>query len=913
MQSSAAVTAASANNRADPANGMAQPEESVESLKERLETARSALEKEQQKCESLIVDIRDLNEKLKTSEQRDISLTLKLSAIEKQLAESNMNAAPITRQDDLESLKEQVAGKTAELDALRAKIELSDSESRSLRDRIASLEAELCALQKQVSTQDENKASGHIESPNAETLDIEVLTARHVAEVQSLKASIKSLESQVAEQLRDIQQYRSTSAQVSESHQAENHSDHATELALIKEQHEKAIKTIIEQHDAKLASMQQVFDSEQSALKQAIRNLETQIASNHADGKQASTDETLAIKEAFEKKIASLEASIANHMHEIKTLTELKSKRESEFSEIQKRLEQEVDKAKSSIAQIEAKHQASLKETRASFEKSLADSNVQIAALQKQSTARINELEAEIAKRKEDVAAIQKTADTAKKDLETAQKQISKNKEVNDMLVKSLQEQLSQISTDKSSSEKRMRAELEDKARKDRVDLETKYMKEKIDLEEKFKKEKVKMTADLEKARKDMDTYKLDSAKRFEKELAAKSDELAKTTQRIKSLEQDLQTLKADGAKATDALNAKIAELNKQLASKGADAEKLIGAETSLREQLESAADQLSTIQSKYDILTQELEVAHASNERSSKLLLELEDSNKKLKSRNDELLHAETGLKRSIAKLEREREDTLLQMSEIKAKMQDADNTLRSHMSELQTARNASGSKISEFEARIQQLTQDNETLSKKLIDTENEMRILERKSTQLVKDLQKQLIRERKQKDDDMSDAGSTIAPSQSVVTKTSTTALNIDPNQANPKIERLTGDLHNLAQENEVLNRRVRHAEDELKSASDRLNYLTNELEHKTKIVQQYILQDHSAKLQPDVKARAGSAQPFSMNILSSTTAMQKLDPAILSSINMKMQKLLEELTSRMLKMEDQLKQLGVKPVD
>ena len=71
------------------------------------------------------------------------------------------------------------------------------------------------------------------------------------------------------------------------------------------------------------------------------------------------------------------------------------------------------------------------------------------------------------------------------------------------------------------------------------------------------------------------------------------------------------------------------------------------------------------------------------------------------------------------------------------------------------------------------------------------------------------------------------------------------------------------------------------------------MTDELDQKTKVVQQYILRDHASKLQPDDKPQTSRpAMPsFNLNILSSQSAMTKMDPVILSNINMKMQKLLE----------------------
>ena len=69
--------------------------------------------------------------------------------------------------------------------------------------------------------------------------------------------------------------------------------------------------------------------------------------------------------------------------------------------------------------------------------------------------------------------------------------------------------------------------------------------------------------------------------------------------------------------------------------------------------------------------------------------------------------------------------------------------------------------------------------------------------------------------------------------------------------PKVEKLTDDLLVLVQENEVLNKRARHAEEEMKMIQDKLSKTIEESELKSKTLQQYILRDHAAKLQPDEK--------------------------------------------------------------
>ncbi|KAH6562563.1 hypothetical protein BASA62_009100 [Batrachochytrium salamandrivorans] len=340
--------------------------------------------------------------------------------------------------------------------------------------------------------------------------------------------------------------------------------------------------------------------------------------------------------------------------------------------------------------------------------------------------------------------------------------------------------------------------------------------------------------------------------------------------------------------------------------------------ETTLDQLLHQTKEENAAIQSKLDILTQELEVSRASNERSSKILSEREETLKKLKTRNDELTHAELSLKRTVNRIEKERDDVVVQIAAINTRQTEQDTMAQSQKAELDAAKLSNESAIAELSASIVKLTEENRQVVQKLAEAENGVKIVERKSAQLVKDLQKQLLKERKQREDEdatsqPSTASLKTSGSSTLYGNASHSHLN-DPQSSNPKMDRLTGDLLSMAQENEVLNRRVRHAEDELASASDRINSMTDELDHrmkeleqKSKVFQQYILQEHASALQPDNKPR--TAQSFNMNILSSATAMHKIDPAILTSINMKMQKLLEELTSKMIRMETTLKQHGI----
>jgi len=81
------------------------------------------------------------------------------------------------------------------------------------------------------------------------------------------------------------------------------------------------------------------------------------------------------------------------------------------------------------------------------------------------------------------------------------------------------------------------------------------------------------------------------------------------------------------------------------------------------------------------------------------------------------------------------------------------------------------------------------------------------------------------------------------------------------------------------------------------------LNEELSTKSKILQQYILQEHSAELQPDpVKPKL-----FNIGILSNPKMLQKTDPAIITQINQKLQKLVEELTTKNMVLKEELEKV------
>ncbi|KAJ3275922.1 hypothetical protein HDV01_006789 [Terramyces sp. JEL0728] len=540
--------------------------------------------------------------------------------------------------------------------------------------------------------------------------------------------------------------------------------------------------------------------------------------------------------------------------------------------------------------------QANSKGDEAQFKESLIkieDLNKQIAALSEEKSRsitqngdinkKLSDLQVELDKKNAEIHTNASKINGYKAEVEGLQKQIARNKEASDFLSKSLQEQIAQLLDSKASSDKKLRAELEEKfkldhlemSKKEKLDLEEKNRKamidaelrntkEKVDLEEKFKKEKTKMTQDLEKQKKDQDALKLDLTKKYDTMVAAKTDEINKSLAKTKSLEAELSTFKQDQAKMVESLTLKNTELAK-------DVEKAKQDQTSSTK----AVEDLKELTSKYELLVQENQVTLAGYQRNSKALAEKEDQFKKLKTQKDELQETQDKTKKSLSKLEKDKEASAAENTTLKQQLE-SNQTM---IDELKVQVDALNSKILEqstvSSTEMETLKAEKENLEKKLKETDHELTLANRKSAQMVKDLQKQLAKERRGEKSEVGDDKS----------------KPVDNKQ-----------VELLQQENEALIKRGQYLEEELRQMDDRVKRANQDVESKSKVVQMYILKEHEMALQPDDKPKK-----VNMNILGSAMGMQKMDPQILSSINLKMQKLLEDLTVKMVKMEEELKQL------
>ncbi|KAI9104049.1 hypothetical protein DFS34DRAFT_669005 [Phlyctochytrium arcticum] len=443
-----------------------------------------------------------------------------------------------------------------------------------------------------------------------------------------------------------------------------------------------------------------------------------------------------------------------------------------------------------------------------------------------------------------------------------------------------------------------------DKTRRERVELEDKLRKE--------QKEKQKYVMDYEKIKKDS----AELQKRLEKDIMGKSEELGAALRKSKAFEAEILASTTNNANSHRDHQAKCELLSKQLEEKHREIVQL----RSFRDKAENEYGPINArLAAELEMVKANLEVSAGNLERMHKQLSEKDDTIRSIKAKVDDLVYNETNLRKDISKLEKDKAAAAFAQATIAVKMSGTHEEQAIEMSKIKDSNSRLLNEISALGEQHSNQAAENQRLQLKIRQIENEAKISEKKNNQIVKDLQKQLQKERRTRGS--SEEGSSIAAGllsaydQSPPTTGSTSDLNrgkrppavsvvgagsgADP-PAMHRIEMLTDDLLNLAQENEALNKRLMHAEKELHSTNERAHKQAEELEVKSSVLRQYILQEHATILQPDERSKT-----FNFGILSSPAAMQKTDPILLSQINLKMQKLLEDMTTKMVKMEEQLK--------
>ncbi|KNC96019.1 uncharacterized protein SPPG_08615 [Spizellomyces punctatus DAOM BR117] len=778
--------------------------------------------------------------------------------------------------------------------SLQTALQTAHRENAEYREALKELESTVKNLRDEMNT-----FQSTIEDKEAELVKCKLELTQCQNNLKDANARIASLSGVVDDKIKELEGIKHEHERKLIEHTAQASDD------VKREELESTVKNLREEMNTFQSTIE---DKEAELVKCRLELTQCQNNLNDANARIAS------LSGVVDDKIKELEE--IKHEHERKLIERTAQASDDVKREVEGRKDVEIDLLKK---EFERRHNEELKiaedvlktelaKVKEEHERTMQDWKSNSEALMKSKADELSdaikckqELEVEVGRQN-----IHKTAADAviaEKNAEIARltTKINEMKEANDTQVKSLNAKLEQLQEVSATAEKKVALEVDERVRKQRIELDDKVKKE--------QKEKQKILSEYEKHKKDF----VEMQRKLEREIISKGEELGGSLRKIKTLEQEIASIRTENAKLQDEHKATISDLTRQLEDKQKELTKLREFEVHNRVDVEPLKEQISSLQSRHDILVAELEVARGSLDRAAKSLQDKEDGNRKLKARIDELQTSEATLKKSIARLEKERCDIQAQITPLKERIASLEAARESHVQDVENARADTEVRLNAIETEKARFQSENEILAKKLKQAESEMKILERKSAQIVKDLQKQLSKERKHREF-QEDNVEGLVPSQDEKSP-STRNSNMDLSRPTkpvpvgeslgvPKVERLTDDLLHLAQENEMLNKRTKSAEDELRSTSERLHKMTEELEQKSNILRQYILRDHAQKLQPDEKPKV--AQTFNLNILSSTSAMQRMDPVVLAQINTKMQKLLEELTSKMIMMEGALKQ-------
>jgi DNA repair exonuclease SbcCD ATPase subunit len=339
-------------------------------------------------------------------------------------------------------------------------------------------------------------------------------------------------------------------------------------------------------------------------------------------------------------------------------------------------------------------------------------------------------LSAQLLKATSDLGITQKNLDGCKKEIDLLKTQIKTNKERSDGLVGSLQEQLNTLLLDKAGMERKIKAENEEKSKKEKIDIEEKFKKERIEWDvkskkekeasdERYKKEVVRLNIELEKLKKESDAFRV-----------SKTEDLNKTTIKLNQQTQELNTLKNDAARINTELQGKVNELTKQLSNQKHD----VAAEEKLKNELMELTSLYEAQISKHDIVVQELEVSQAAYDRISKSFSTSEETNKKFKTQNFELNQTVQISQKNILKLEKERDEMTKRYNETKSKLDQTQSALDGCAKDTNNSTAITLSKVEKLESQAEIYKNTIEELTNKCSNAEKELKIGERKSTQLV-----------------------------------------------------------------------------------------------------------------------------------------------------------------------------------
>jgi len=417
---------------------------------------------------------------------------------------------------------------------------------------------------------------------------------------------------------------------------------------------------------------------------------------------------------------------------------------------------------------------------------------------------------------------------------------------------------------------------------------------------------------------------KVDLSKRFDEEFMAKEIEVNRARQRIDELMRNNYSLE-------EKYNIKVRQTENIQATMLMNQEEL----EQIKENHSKLIEKYEILNSKHNNLLKEFDVSKANCDRNSKNILESQEMIKEYKRKALELSQTNEENIKKMKELEKLYEDSKKQLNEITEIKNINETKLKSLIEKYEIM----SKDIKEMNEKNEELIKENKNLEDKWHETENELKVSDRKKIQVIKDLQKQLIKERKSllksgdstdsisamnspnqstytspklfefpgssssnkiSNQEISDNQSSYSASSSFVRRTSKTA---EISGSSPLLESPSPES-SLSNSSAKTTKRKLTPEEKVKVLILRNKKLNEELATKSKILQQYILQEHSNELQPD---QINKPKLFNISILSNPKLLQKTDPAILTQINQKLQKLVEELTTKNIVLKEELEKV------
>ena len=687
--------------------------------------------------------------------QESVQLETSISSLKAQISEleGNLETAQNTAKlhlSEIETLKLQIQDFNAVSPEIVDKLTQSDTDTLRVINKMK--------MERQTTVDELDRANGTIshleneknsllltlsnelarlseENQNEMNVEISKLKEIHVAEILELTQKLETSNSKEAGYLAEIESLKT-------AHQQEIDD----KIAQIKQENQFEIANARDNAKGLFTETEKYLETEIESLKEKIKSLNAEL-----QDKVFMHDKISSENEANLSRIKTLDDLI----------NDLKKKNSSSLKEFEEIIDEIKRKNKAECSDFDFKL-ASLNATIFKLETDrdalINGSQTEASAKSRdieQSSKKIQELHVAIASKEQEITRLTKNFDDNKKELDAVLKRTKNDKEAHSMLIQTLQDQINSSQNEKMISEKLLKADFEDKLKrerqevdkvkeKERLEYDEKLKKDKAALEDKFKKERLDLADKTKKDKNDIEVLKkekatleqqkVDQSKRFEKELTGKSEDLLKCVQKTKSLEGDVVKAKADNIKLIEDLKVKVDELEALIIEKEASITSMNQKLQDSIKELEASKSEIEQIKSSNLVIIQEMEVSRASYERQQKSGQERDEGSKKLKQKIEEMTAADAASRKMISKLEKEKESILSQVSTSTLKIQELEQKCVNQAHELTKFNEMNDVTIKQWEASIKESNEKIEQLEQKAQTYEIDIKNNERKNNKIV-----------------------------------------------------------------------------------------------------------------------------------------------------------------------------------